>query len=177
MRTMEIRKRKCFCIRPMDDHQKFPTHTLDFRIYVRRIKNEIESYERCWCKTFSFAQAGITVKVQQSKKKKQRRVFCTLGGMCGVSKRNSCMIHPVLIPFGARFLQNTNVFLIPTISRVAGSCTVRSFPVAFQYPDVVARLVRNPVAYLRSRKLKKYHSLALSLATSVGPHHKSSTKK
>ena len=28
----------------------------------------------------------------------------TLGGMCGVSKRNSCIIHPVLIPFGALFL-------------------------------------------------------------------------
>jgi hypothetical protein len=27
-------------------------------------------------------------------------------------------------------------------------------------------LVRDPVAYLRSRKLKKYHSLAVSLAAS-----------
>jgi hypothetical protein len=33
---------------------------------------------------------------------------------------------------------------------------------------LVARLVRSPVAYLRSRKLKKYHSFVLSFATSGG---------
>jgi hypothetical protein len=33
-----------------------------------------------------------------------------------------------------------------------------SLPVAFQNPAVVARFVRDPVGYLRSLWLKKYHS-------------------
>jgi hypothetical protein len=56
---------------------------------------------------------------------------------------------------------------MPTMARAAaGLRTSRSLPVAFQYPVLVARFVRDPVAYLRSRKLKKYHSLAVSLAAS-----------
>jgi hypothetical protein len=38
--------------------------------------------------------------------------------------------------------------------------TSLSFPVAFQYPASVARLVRIPVGYLRSFRLKKYHSFS-----------------
>uniref|UniRef100_A0A0A9E9V5 NAC010 n=1 Tax=Arundo donax TaxID=35708 RepID=A0A0A9E9V5_ARUDO len=34
----------------------------------------------------------------------------------------------------------------------------RSLPVAFQYPVDVARLVRDPLGYLRSRGQKKNHS-------------------
>lgn len=34
-------------------------------------------------------------------------------------------------------------------------------PVAFQYPDFVARFVLDPFGYLRSRGLKKYHSRSL----------------
>jgi hypothetical protein len=56
---------------------------------------------------------------------------------------------------------------MPTTARVAGLRTSRSFPVAFQYPVLVARFVRDPVAYLRSLKLKKYHSLAVSFAASA----------
>jgi hypothetical protein len=39
-----------------------------------------------------------------------------------------------------------------------------SLPVVFQYPESVARFVRMPVGYLRSRMLKKYHSFSPMLA-------------
>jgi hypothetical protein len=61
---------------------------------------------------------------------------------------------------------------MPTTARVAGLRTSRSLPVAFQYPVLVARFVRDPVAYLRSLKLKKYHSLAVSLAASASADRK-----
>jgi hypothetical protein len=60
---------------------------------------------------------------------------------------------------------------MPTTARDDDECagglrTSRSLPVAFQYPVLVARFVRDPVAYLRSLKLKKYHSVAVSFAAS-----------
>jgi hypothetical protein len=50
--------------------------------------------------------------------------------------------------------------------------TILSLPVAFQYPASVARLVRIPVGYLRSRRLKKYHSFSpiFDLSAHHAPH-------
>ena len=75
------------------------------------------------------------------------------------SRRYSCMTQSVREPCGARPRQYTKVFFTPT----ARLCefTFLSFPVAFQYPDFVARFVLDPFGYLRSRGLKKYHSRSL----------------
>jgi hypothetical protein len=43
-----------------------------------------------------------------------------------------------------------------------------SAPVAFQYPLPAARLGREPFGYLRSRGVKKYHSLRPNSAFSEG---------
>jgi hypothetical protein len=45
--------------------------------------------------------------------------------------------------------------------------TSLSFPVAFQYPASVARFVLIPVGYLRSLRLKKYHSFSPIFAFSA----------
>jgi hypothetical protein len=52
-----------------------------------------------------------------------------------------------------------------------------SLPVAFQYPDRVARFVRCPVAYLRSCRLKKYHSRPPTRASSEDPSIPEDKKK
>ena len=47
---------------------------------------------------------------------------------------------------------------MPITPRLRDDITGLSLPVAFQNPAAVARLVRVPLGYLRSLKLKKYHS-------------------
>lgn len=70
----------------------------------------------------------------------------------------SCMTQLLFSPLGALPIQKTKVFFIP-IKTPALKISL-SFPVVFQQPDSVARLVRSPVGYFRSFKLKKYHSFS-----------------
>jgi hypothetical protein len=47
-----------------------------------------------------------------------------------------------------------------------------SLPVAFQYPDSVARFVLSPVGYLRSLTQKKYHSFSPIVARAAHTPHR-----
>jgi len=70
----------------------------------------------------------------------------------------SCIIHSVLSPLGARPKWNTNVLFVPIT--LEPDFTLRSLPVAFQYPHSVALLLCEPFGYFLPRGEKKNHSLS-----------------
>ena len=76
----------------------------------------------------------------------------------------SCMIQLVLIPLGGFPPQKTRAFFTPTFWLPLEVKIGLSVPVAFQYPEVAARLGLAPFGYFRSLGLKKYHSCSPNVA-------------